>query len=173
MATPTPVHDGEGPGGQSPAAAALRLSGGRMHLLAVSGVLLVVALIEVVAAERGLMRRVAALGGMFIIINATGLGCATHRLETAEPAALSTTALAFLQEDTTSKDELVSRLGEPSSELDAGRILTYRLDSDFEVLQPLEPVSPRLQNWRGVRYSLVAVFTEAGVLVEHSVTRVR
>lgn len=54
MATPTPVHDGEGPGGQPPAAAALRLSGGRMLLLAVSGVLFVVALIEVVAAAWGI-----------------------------------------------------------------------------------------------------------------------
>ncbi len=75
-------------------------------------------------------------------------GCGHHRVEVVRPEVLVRT-LAFLTVGETSKQEVLSRLGEPSANFERGRILTYWLDEEHAVIG---------KQAGKARYSLVLVF---------------
>ena len=75
-------------------------------------------------------------------------GCGHHRVEVVRPEVLVRT-LAFLTVGETSKQEVLSRLGEPSAYFERGRILTYWLDEEHAVIG---------KQAGEARYSLVLVF---------------
>jgi hypothetical protein len=71
--------------------------------------------------------------------------------------------LAFVEDGTTSRDEVQQQLGAPASSFDQERILAYRLDEDFDLTDALPDAS----------YSLIFVFDGRGVLQRHSLVRIR
>ena len=101
-------------------------------------------------------------------------GCA-KKLKTVTPDVGKRPWLLLVDGQTT-REEILARWGPAPREIEAGRILCYRLDSKYEV-QSLNNAYPfdmtKTFQWDGVKYSLVLVFDESGILKKHSVTRVR
>lgn len=82
--------------------------------------------------------------------------------------------LEFLRPGHTTREEVVLQLGQPSSTLTNEAILTYRI-GELEK-QGLFVVGSRANpawQWDAVRYSLVLVFDEAGVLKRHNLVNVK
>ena len=104
-------------------------------------------------------------------------GCA-KKLKTVTPDVGKRPWLLLVDGQTT-REEILARWGPAPREIEAGRILCYRLDSKYEVQSlPLRfnayPFDmTKTFQWDGVKYSLVLVFDESGILKKHSVTRVR
>lgn len=76
--------------------------------------------------------------------------------------------LDFIQDDKTTREEVLLRLGEPSATFQNERILTYRVDQDdggYIVVSKSESFS--------AKFSLVLSFDEDGVLRRHSLVRVK
>ena len=93
-------------------------------------------------------------------------------------AACSTTPLRgranlldFLADGATRREEVVARLGEPTRCLRSGEICTYRVSHD-ETGQYVK-LEVGGANWMDTDGSLVLVFDADGVLMRHSVVRVR
>src|SRR5262249_34446672 len=78
--------------------------------------------------------------------------------------------LSFLEEGTTSKPEILEKLGQPSAKF-GEKILTYRLDSDkagYFLTSSPSPASD--ESWPPCwGQSLVLVFDDEGKLLRHSV----
>jgi hypothetical protein len=78
--------------------------------------------------------------------------------------------LSFLEDGKTSRDEVLLKLGNPSSKFEGERIFTYKIGGDkekgYRVLYPC----PR---WEGVGYSMILVFDENSILSKHSLIQVR
>ena len=70
----------------------------------------------------------------------------------------------------TSREAIVLKLGEPSTTLENGRILAYRIGEDkgegYFLLD-------RQVHWANTKYSLVLVFDEKGILIKHTLVQVR
>jgi hypothetical protein len=106
----------------------------------------------------------------FLVI---AVGCHAHRTEPVDPSASEPPDLNFLEDGSTTRDTIRKRLGEPSGRFEADRILTYRLNTKYEVVAgTLEPGSTSLA-WSEERYSLVLVFGDDGVLERHRLIRIR
>ncbi len=78
--------------------------------------------------------------------------------------------LDFIQDGTTTRDEILLNLGQPSAVFQDEAILTYRIGEDkrgyfIEV--------PSVSDWQFVRYSLVLVFDAKGTLQRHNLVSVR
>ncbi|WP_233871820.1 hypothetical protein [Paraburkholderia adhaesiva] len=77
--------------------------------------------------------------------------------------------LAFLQDGSTTREDVYLHLAEPSSTFEGGSILTYLLDEDqagYILMRRKEKA------WNG-KFSLVLAFDEHGVLRRHSLVRIR
>ena len=71
--------------------------------------------------------------------------------------------LSFLKEGRTWREDVILTLGQPSGAFEKERILTYRVG--FDSAQGYYIVSPKdMRPWGGVRYSLVLIFEENGLL---------
>jgi hypothetical protein len=80
--------------------------------------------------------------------------------------------LGFLKEGQTRRDEVILTLGQPSATFEKESILTYRVGQDDR--QGYYLITPReLQPWANVRYSLVLVFDDKGVLRAHKLVPVQ
>lgn len=80
--------------------------------------------------------------------------------------------LEFLRDGSTTREEIVLRLGQPSASFEGDRILTYRIGKHEK--QGYYPIVPnQLMPWQYVRHSLVLVFDDAGVLEKHSLVAVQ
>jgi hypothetical protein len=80
--------------------------------------------------------------------------------------------LPFLKDGSTTKEDVLLKLGEPSGRFESERILTYRM-ADGEN-GGLAVTSPRgIGGWETARYSLVLVFDDRQILTTHSLVRVR
>lgn len=114
----------------------------------------------------------------FLLI-ALGLfaGCATPKVQPI-PAAqvIRSDLLSFLREGTTTREEVLLKLGTPSMRFEGERILTYqvRIDKDgaAHVFWPrrseLELKNSWLTHWEPGIHSLVLVFGPNGVLEKYS-----
>jgi hypothetical protein len=99
-----------------------------------------------------------------LLLGAAGLtGCATHAISGADPRLLE-----FLHDGATTRDEIILKFGSPSASFEQERILTYRLRGDDKQGYFVW----KCGTWEDVRYSLVLVFDEAGMLKKHSLVRV-
>jgi hypothetical protein len=85
--------------------------------------------------------------------------------------------LPEFREGTTTREEVLLRLGAPTGRFEGDRILTFMLGvtEDGALLPVVGDVSwrdPRFRQWDVARYSLVTVFEGGGRLVRHSLVRV-
>lgn len=93
-------------------------------------------------------------------------GCATTPAGLAPDARL----LEFLQDDRTTREEIVLRLGPPARTLENERLLFYRLGQNSKGYFIREP---QHEQWAKVRHSLVLVLDKRGILKKHSLVNVR
>lgn len=101
-----------------------------------------------------------------IVLGAVCLaGCATPVIYGADPRLLE-----FLQDGTSTRDEIMLALGQPSATFQQERVLTYRLGEDakqgYFIVQPGS-------SWLRARYSLVLVLDAGGTLQKHSLVPVQ
>jgi hypothetical protein len=97
--------------------------------------------------------------------------CAHHPRSVEIPTEPPT--LVFLQEDSTTRADVLTHLGLPSGRFLDDRILTYRLDKHLEIIPDTLRTAAPLAPMSVERYSLVLVFDPAGVLRRHRLIRVR
>lgn len=82
--------------------------------------------------------------------------------------------LDFLTAGTTSREETVLRLGQPSSTLLGETVLTYRIGEDPKQGRfVIGNFAAATWQWREARYSLVLVFDANGVLRKHNLVDVK
>ncbi len=86
--------------------------------------------------------------------------------------------LAYLKDGSTTKEEVLLRLGLPAARFEGERILTYRLMLTDEeglvvVAREFNMRDPRLSYWPRGEYSLVLVFDGKYILQRHALLRVR
>lgn len=78
----------------------------------------------------------------------------------------------FLEIGATTRQQTILKLGQPSASFEQDTILTYRLGHEPE--QGYYVVSPKaMLPWQSVRYSLVLVFDENGVLRKQNLVDVQ
>jgi len=96
-------------------------------------------------------------------------GCAMAPVPTGSAGLLD-----FLLEGKTTKTEAILKLGQPSGRFEDEKILTYRLGQDDGGYYLVEREAPQngWPTWTAIKFSLVLVFDEAGVLREHSLVKV-
>jgi hypothetical protein len=93
-------------------------------------------------------------------------GCATTAPPPADPHLLDS-----LQDGQSTKEAIVLKLGQPSSVLESGRILTYRVGQETDRGYFLREAANT--NWFELKFSLVLVFDASEVLERHSLVEVR
>ncbi len=76
--------------------------------------------------------------------------------------------LGFVQDGSTRRDEVVTRLGAASASYESSRILAYRLAADAGGLYLVQ-----VQDWSGICHSLILVFDDTGLLRRHALVRTR
>lgn len=106
-----------------------------------------------------------------VVLSVFLAGCASTPLK-GQPDLLN-----FVADGKTSKEEALLKLGAPSAKFSGERILTYRLGLEpknhgYYVVGRMSADSG-WTSWAGVKYSLVLVFDDAGVLQKHSLVEVR
>ncbi|MEI8290717.1 MAG: hypothetical protein WCH99_14720 [Verrucomicrobiota bacterium] len=80
--------------------------------------------------------------------------------------------LSFMQNGQTTRQEVILKLGQPSGSFEHEQILTYRIGEDKD--QGYYLVSPKfMQPWQSVRYSLVLLFDDRGVLQKKNMVSVQ
>lgn len=99
--------------------------------------------------------------------------CATPTTQPVAPASLPEIGvLAFLQDDVTTREQVLLRLGVPTAQVEGDRILMYQLNTDAKgrwyLSAPEWDTTTGMRSWRPGACSLVLVFDEAGVLRRHS-----
>ena len=90
-------------------------------------------------------------------------------------------ALSFVQDGTTTREQVLMKLGDPTGRYEAHRIFTYRIarvgDDDLRVVGRLgRDAAYAGHNWEPADYSLVLVFGGdggGGILAKHSLVSVR
>lgn len=102
----------------------------------------------------------------------TLVGCAT----TPTPLKGRPDLLSFLADSKTTKEEVITTLGQPSGRFEAEKILTYRLgfepkNNGYYVVER-EATPAGWPTWLRAKYSLVLVFDDSGVLRKHSLVEV-
>lgn len=96
----------------------------------------------------------------------------------ATPQEIEQRSLSFLRDGKTTKQEVILRLGIPSAQFQAERILAYRLsynEQSKEVLTAPREVfvrDPRIAGWTMSQYNLVLVFDENDILRQHNFLKV-
>lgn len=84
--------------------------------------------------------------------------------------------LDFLQDDQTTKEEVLLKLGQPSAQYQTEKILTYRLGRDDQnhgyYVVTREINSQGWPIWANAKFSLVLVFDAQGRLCKHSLVEV-
>ena len=84
--------------------------------------------------------------------------------------------LDFLSDGATRREDVQLKLGEPIARYESDRILAYRLSVDEAGYVLVKPRNLQVHNlindWKGVRYSLILVFDQNGVLRRHSLVEV-
>jgi hypothetical protein len=104
------------------------------------------------------MKRLSIIGLLLVLGVIGGTGCATTTIPGATPHLLD-----FLRVGSTTRQETVLKLGQPSASFESESILTYRIGEKAE--QGYYLITPKaMLPWQDVRYSLVLVFDQNGIL---------
>ena len=119
-------------------------------------------------ARRRLERAMGRVPGLLFVTMLAGLlaGCTTTAPPPADPHLLD-----FLQDGQPTKQTVVLKLGQPSSVLESGHIMTYRVGQETDRGYFIREAVGT--NWFAVKFSLVLVFDPAEVLERHSLVEVR
>jgi hypothetical protein len=80
--------------------------------------------------------------------------------------------MPFLVEGKTSKEEVLTRLGDPANQYEDGRIVTYVMSEDLNSRFHVGQTGPT-RSLKSAVYNLVLVFGESAVLERFSIVRVR
>lgn len=104
----------------------------------------------------------------------TLVGCVTEpEVPTSYRPSIS---LNFLANGKTTKKQVFSTLGQPSGSFESGKILTYRLGYEPQYHSyycvEREGRDTGWPTWSNASFSLVLVFSEAGILQKHSLVKV-
>src|ERR1041385_3973269 len=96
-----------------------------------------------------------------LLLSILATGCVT-------PPAARKDLLDFLQPSTTTREEVLLTLGQPSGSFEKDRILTYRIGQQGEhgyyIVSPKVVVPAQSATWQNVHFSLVMVFDDQGRL---------
>ncbi len=96
-----------------------------------------------------------------------GSGCVTKKTEVRD--------LGFLQDGRTNRGEVLAKLGEPSGRYGEERFLTYRfgkrVKGGYQTPGGYSHHAPG-GDWDMLKYSLVLVFDDGGVLKKHKLVKV-
>lgn len=105
------------------------------------------------------------VAGFLVAITLLISGCASTGKSPGDPQLIS-----FLQDGQTPRQEILRRLGSPTLTMEDESILFFRLGEDRRgyFIRELDK-----ERWAGVRYSLVLILDDAGMLKEHSLVKVR
>jgi hypothetical protein len=100
------------------------------------------------------------------------VGCAT----TPPPLKGAPDLLSFLADGKTTKEDVIMKLGQPSGQFEAEKILTCRLgyepkNNGYAVVER-EATGSGWPTWTAAKFSLVLVFDDAGILQKHSFVKV-
>jgi hypothetical protein len=98
-------------------------------------------------------------------------GCATPKPLRGRPDLLN-----FLEDGKSTREEVLTTLGQPSGRFESERILTYQLGyeprNNGYYLVERHPTAWGWPAWNGVQFSLVLVFDDGGVLRKRSLVKV-
>jgi len=108
-----------------------------------------------------------------LALSVVAIGCHVHRTEAVGPGEIESPELNLLEDGATTRDTVRELLGEPSGRFEGGRILTYRLDQQYEVVPATLEPGATSTDWGLERYSLVLVFGDDGILERHRLIRIR
>ncbi len=108
-----------------------------------------------------------------IAIIVLAAGCATPRVQPADPQLLSKSELlSFIQSGVTTREEVLLKLGIPSAQLEGDKVLMYQLCADeagkWHLVAPQISATTGLREWIEGTCSLVLVFGDDGILRKHS-----
>lgn len=100
-------------------------------------------------------------------------GCTTPTVKRLPEQRSASGLLASIQDGVTTRQELILRLGTPSTQFEGQRILTYQVRMDkggeWQIFWPRRLSQHSwLGHWESGVYSLVLVFNSDGILVKHS-----
>lgn len=101
------------------------------------------------------------------LLSAVLSSCATSNQLQGDPALFE-----FLHDGTTTRDEVMLKLGQPSATYQSERIVTYRVGETGPKSYFIETPSSSLQ-WQRVTYSLVLIFDAGNTLQKHSLVPVQ
>lgn len=105
--------------------------------------------------------------GLILALILGAAACATTTIPGASPRLLD-----FLNVGGTTRQETVLKLGQPSASFEGESILTYRIGD--EPKQGYYIISPKaMLPWQRVRFSLVLVFDQNGILQKKSLVDVQ
>jgi hypothetical protein len=80
--------------------------------------------------------------------------------------------LKFLQDGTTTREQIVLALGQPSAAYEQEKILTYRIGQN--PVQGYYLVAPnQVRQWEEVHFSLVLIVDASGTLRKHSLVSIQ
>lgn len=101
------------------------------------------------------------------------IGCATPKVQPADPQGLFTSdLLSFLVDGATTREQVVLKLGIPSAQVEGEKILMYQLKVDekgnWHLVAPRWNTGTGLRAWNPGTASLVLVFGNDGVLRKHN-----
>jgi hypothetical protein len=108
---------------------------------------------------------------LLLILLLSATSCVTSPNSKGEPELLN-----FLEDGKTTKQETLLKLGQPSGNFESETALTYRLgfnpnNQGYYIMD--RKVNPSgWPVWYGVKFSLVLVFDETGVLRKHALVEV-
>lgn len=117
------------------------------------------------------MRILRTLASVLLLIAV--LGCHGHRYEAVGPEHIEPALSERLNDGRTTRDEILAMFGTPSGRFEDGRILTYRMDRNHEVVVPAAATGARQSLWEAGIYSLVLIFNDDAILERHRLIRVR
>ncbi len=90
--------------------------------------------------------------------------CVQHIKEVKEDIQLK--RLPFIEDGTTTKDEVLTKLGTPSRQFEGGRILTYHMTFN-------EEKGFQVDSERQFMYNLVLIFDEHNILEKHRMLKLQ
>lgn len=112
-----------------------------------------------------------------VVVCALVVGCGRDEPVYEHLEELKQTRFGFVQNGSTTREQLITTLGEPSFSFEQGRIMTWRLRFERDKPVPVLRKNPggdlEKDSWPDAGFNLICVFEEGGVLCRNSLLRVR
>lgn len=120
----------------------------------------------------------ARLVSSLLLVTLLLFSCGTPHLQPTDPQLLfNSELLGFIQDGTTTREEVILKLGIPTAQFEGEKILTYQLRVDrngvWHLVAPQINATTGLRQWREETCSLVLAFDDKGVLSRHSLVEAK